>query len=117
MLANPCPATGSSTRPCRLRRSSDLKLRTRLQVDARMRSPGHFANSQPDGCVAAIAPARSVSPRLRIPADTFRGVSGLVAGRAYPFSARSRGGNHTDRRVPAARLFLSDQGKEAARAR
>src|SRR5687768_4800889 len=91
----------------RPRRGRVSPLRTSLQVDAVMRRKSHSANPQPAGCVAAAALAQTGTLRLLATADTFRGAS-----RAYPFSARDRGGIHTERRASA-----SGQSIEALRAR
>src|SRR5690554_8035052 len=61
----------------------------------------HSANSQPFGCVSAVALAQTVPLRLFAMADAFRGAAGQRVIDACSFSARIRGGIHTDRRVPA----------------
>src|SRR5688500_12684364 len=96
----------------RRRRGRVPPLRTSLQVDAVMRCQGHSANPQPTGCVAAAALAQTGTLRLPASADTFRG-----AYRASSFSARERGGIHTDRRATADSLVLLGQSMKIARAR
>src|SRR5690554_5680214 len=67
-------------------------------------SKSYSAKSPPTGCVAAAALAQTVRLRLFVPADTFRGASHIIAGGVAPFSVRSGGGTHTDRRDPVPGL-------------